>query len=281
MSGTSDARTDGAGGREVRVAALGDIHFDGSGTGTLRDLFAEIDRSADILALCGDLTTHGRPEQMQGLIEELAGVHVPIVAVLGNHDYDAEVEKALAALLRERGVHVLDGDHVVIEGIGFAGTKGFAGGFGRGALAPFGERLIKEFVQAAMEESMKLENALRNLRTDTKVVLLHFAPIIETVLGEPESIYPFLGSSRLLEPLDTIGATVIFHGHAHHGRPSGTTPGGIPVYNVAQPLLEQNGHRFLVWTNPAPERRKRDEAAEGHATSRRAARPPARDARQP
>lgn len=255
MSGTSDRRSDG-GGREVRIAALGDLHYDGTQPGALRDLFAEVDRSADILVLCGDLTTHGRPDQIRSLIDEMAGLKVPVVAVLGNHDYEADVPDQVAAQLRERGVHVLDGDHVVIDGIGFAGTKGFVGGFGRGALAPFGERVIKDFVQAAIDESIKLENALRNLRTETKVVVLHFSPIADTLIGEPEIIQPFLGSSRLLQPIDTLGATVIFHGHAHHGRPSGRTPAGIPVYNVALPLLMDQGDQFLLWTLQAPDRRR-------------------------
>lgn len=244
------------GGREIRIAALADLHFNGEGAGDLRELFADVDRSADVLALCGDLTTHGRPEQMRLFIDELAGVHIPIVCVLGNHDHEGEAADELTALLKHRGVHVLDGDHAVIDGVGFAGTKGFVGGFGRGALGPFGEKLIKDFVQAALDESIKLETALRSLDTDTKVALLHFAPIIDTVLGEPESIHPFLGSSRLLEPLETHGASVIFHGHAHHGAAAGRTPGGIPVHNVALPLLRRQNRRYLIWSTPAPERRR-------------------------
>jgi Icc-related predicted phosphoesterase len=250
-----------AGQRDIRIAALGDLHFDADSRGQLRDLFAEIDRSADILALCGDLTTHGKPEQIRALIDEMTGLKVPVVAVLGNHDHEAGMADQLSDILRERGIHVLDGDHVVIDGLGFAGTKGFVGGFGRGALAPFGEKLVKDFVQGSIDEALKLENALRNLRTEQKVVLLHFAPLVETVIGEPESIYPFLGSSRLLQPLDMIGATVVFHGHAHHGTPSARTPGGIPVFNVALPLLEQSGHRYLLWTTAATERRKPEPSA--------------------
>jgi len=261
MSGMIERREPTAARREIRIAALGDLHFDVDSRGQLRDLFAEIDRSADVLALCGDLTTHGRPEEMRALIDEMTGLKAPIVAVLGNHDHEAGMPDQLTELLRERGVHVLDGDHVVIDGLGFAGTKGFVGGFGRGALAPFGEKLVKDFVQGSIDEALKLENALRNLRTEQKVVLLHFAPMVETVIGEPENIYPFLGSSRLLQPLDMIGATVVFHGHAHHGTPSARTPGGIPVFNVALPLLEQSGHRYLLWTTPATERRKPEPSA--------------------
>lgn len=268
-SGTTDRRRE-AGGREIRVAAVGDLHFDGTRPGELRDLFAEIDRSANVLVLCGDLTTHGTVEQMRGFVEELTGVHIPIVGVLGNHDYEAGATRELCGILHDRGVHILDGTYIVLEGIGFAGTKGFAGGFGRGALAPFGEQLIKDFVQHAIDESIKLENALRNLRAETKVVVLHFAPIEDTVKGEPETIYPFLGSSRLVQPLDTLGASVVFHGHAHHGTASGMTPGGIPVHNVSLPLLMELGNRFLLWTIPAPERRRATEAvAEGEPTARR------------
>lgn len=258
MSGTDRGRRRQDDRRAVRIAAIGDLHYDGSSNapGSLRDIFADINRSADILALVGDLTTHGRPEQMKGFVEELVGVQIPIVAVLGNHDCESGFETEVAAILRDRGVQLLDGDHVVIDGVGFAGTKGFAGGFGRGALAPFGERIIKEFVQASIDEAIKLENALRNLGTDTRVILLHYSPIVDTVVGEPEMIYPFLGSSRLVQPLDTLGATVVFHGHAHHGSREGVTPGGIPVHNVAWPLLREENQNFLLWSVEAPERRR-------------------------
>jgi Icc-related predicted phosphoesterase len=233
--------------REVRIAAVGDLHFGDDRAGTTRRQFAGISEEADILVLCGDLTTHGREDQIRALIEELSIVDIPIIAVLGNHDYESGKAELLQALLRESGVHVLDGDHVTIQGIGFAGTKGFAGGFGRGSLAPFGEQLIKDFVQGGIDEALKLENALRNLKTDRKVAVLHFAPIVGTVIGEPEIIYPFLGSSRLEQPLDMIGATVVFHGHAHHGSPAGRTPAGIPVFNVSLPLLAKDGRCYRVW----------------------------------
>lgn len=243
-------------GRELRIAAVGDIHFDGSRHGTLRELFADIDRNADILALCGDLTTHGAPEQMKAFVDELAGVDVPIVTVLGNHDFESGAEQECCEILSSAGVHVLDGTHVIIEGIGFAGTKGFAGGFGRGALGPFGEQLMKDFVSAALDEALKIEKALHQLDTETKVVLLHYSPIEDTVRGEPEPIWPFLGSSRLLQPLDTHGAAVVFHGHAHHGSLEGETPGGIPVYNVSLPLLTEAGMNYRTFHVPAPERRR-------------------------
>ncbi|HWV56865.1 MAG TPA: metallophosphoesterase [Longimicrobiales bacterium] len=245
-------------GRQLRIAAVGDLHFDETRRGTLMNVFAAVNHEADVLALCGDITAHGRPEQMVGFIQELAVVEVPVVAVLGNHDYEAERPDELADLLSERGVHVLDGGGVVVQGVGFAGTKGFAGGFGRGLLGPFGERLIKDFVQAAIDESLKLENALRMLNTDTKIALLHYSPIEETIVGEPEMIYPFLGTSRLLAPIEDQGAAAVFHGHAHHGAPEGRTPTGIPVMNVAMPVLKAAGLTIRVHRVGAPERRRRD-----------------------
>lgn len=248
-------------GREIRIAAVGDLHYDERSGTSFRDMFAKVNRRADILVICGDMTTHGKPEQMTSFVGELAGVEIPIVAVLGNHDYEAGMAEELTEILKERGVHVLDGDYVEIEGVGFAGTKGFCGGFGRGALAPFGELLIKEFVQAALDEAMKLENALRSLHADAKVVVLHYAPITDTIMGEPEIIWPFLGSSRLLGPIETIGADVVFHGHAHQGTFQATTPAGIPVYNVAAPILDGRGEKFFVWTVNVTDRRKRAAAA--------------------
>jgi Icc-related predicted phosphoesterase len=246
---------DGTGSREVRIAAVGDLHYDASRGTSFRDMFAEVSRKADILVLCGDLTTHGKPEQMAAFVQELAGVDIPIVSVLGNHDYEAGQHEEVAAIMSDRGIQVLDGQSVVIDGVGFCGTKGFAGGFGRGALAPFGELLIKEFVQAALDEALKIENGLRSLTTDVRVCVLHYSPIFETVVGEPEVIWPFLGSSRLLQPIDTIGCDVVFHGHAHHGTFEAQTPTGIPVYNVAMPLLQERGENFYVWKIKAPERR--------------------------
>lgn len=242
--------------RKVRIAAVGDIHFDSSRQGLLRDIFAEIQQSADVLALCGDLTTHGRPDQMRTFVEEVTGVQIPIVAVLGNHDHESDAAAECTDVLCEAGVHVLDGTHIVIEGVGFVGTKGFAGGFGRGALGPFGETLIKDFVNAALDEALKIEKAMHHLAAETKVVLLHYSPIEETVRGEPEVLWPFLGSSRLIQPIDTLGAAVVFHGHAHHGSLEGQTPGGIPVFNVALPLLQSAGMNFKLYSVPAPDRRR-------------------------
>jgi Icc-related predicted phosphoesterase len=245
-----------AGARELRLAAVGDLHYESATRSALRDLFLAVNQAADVLVLCGDLTATGRPEQVQAFAEDLSIVKIPVVAVLGNHDHDGGEVAAVGAILAEHGVRLLDGQQVTIEGIGFAGVKGFAGGFGRGTLAPFGEALIKEFVQHAIDEALKLENALRALETTEKVAVLHYAPIPETVVGEPEAIYPFLGSSRLLTPLETHGATVVFHGHAHHGSPEGRTPSGVPVFNVALPVLQQEGQSFRIWRVAAPDRRR-------------------------
>jgi len=242
--------------RTVRIAAVGDLHFDGTARGSLRELFAEANQLADVLVLCGDLTTHGKPEQMRGFTEELAGVSIPMVGVLGNHEYEDGAEVELSRILGDAGVEVLDGTHAIIDGIGFAGTKGFAGGFGRGALAPFGEHLIKGFVNEAVAEALKIEKAMRNLATAAVVVVLHYAPIVETVVGEPEVLFPFLGSSRLAQPIDTLGANLVLHGHAHHGALQGSTQTGIPVFNVSWPLLRANGGKVFIHELQAPERRQ-------------------------
>lgn len=241
--------------RTVRVAALGDLHFDDRARGSLSELFDRVNREADVLAMVGDLTTHGDPAQMEAFLAELEAVKIPVVTVLGNHDHEHGSGDELCDLLGDAGVIVLDGTAVVLEGVGFAGVKGFGGGFGRRALGPFGESLIKAFVQEALDESLKLERALHELHTDTKVVLLHYAPVPDTLEGEPEQIYPFLGSSRLLDPIETLGADMVFHGHAHYGTYRGQTPSGVPVRNVAKHVLEAEGLPFHLYEARAPDRR--------------------------
>ena len=222
----------------IRIAALGDLHFGRTSTGAFQKLFAEIVAAADVLVMPGDLTDYGLPEEARALSREIAqAARIPIVAVLGNHDFESGHSNEVAEILREAGIVVLDGDTYEIHGVGIAGVKGFCGGFGRHALGSWGEPVIKGFVQESLTEVLKLETALSRLRTPTKIVLLHYAPIQDTVLGEPEPIFPFLGSSRLEEPINRYRVTAVFHGHAHRGSPEGRTSTGVPVYNVAMPLL--------------------------------------------
>jgi uncharacterized protein len=244
--------------RAVAIAAVGDLHFDPGRRGALSDLFEHVNRSADILALTGDLTMHGTPDQMEAFLEGSRSLDVPVVTVLGNHDYEAGEQDRLCTMLSETGIKVLDGTSAVIDGVGFAGVKGFAGGFGPHALAPYGEELMKAFVKEAVEETLKLERALRELAdVEHRIVLLHYAPVDDTLQGEPERIYPFLGSSRMVQPIDTHGASVVLHGHAHHGSYRGATPGGIPVFNVARNVLEAEGLKVHLHEMAAPERRER------------------------
>jgi len=221
----------------VRFAAVGDLHVTKDSAGSLRGLFTHASEVADALLLCGDLTDYGTAEEARVLADELAAVSVPIVAVLGNHDYESGTPDAVRDALTHIGVRVLDGEACEIHGVGIAGAKGFAGGFGRGSLGAWGEPAIKLFVQEALNEAMKLESALAKLRTRRRIALLHYSPIAGTVVGEPLEIYPFLGSGRLEEPLLRYPVDAVFHGHAHRGTLEARTINGVPVYNVAKPLL--------------------------------------------
>jgi len=254
-------------GRKVRVAVSGDLHYDGGSGSDLRKFFGSVEEEADILALVGDLTTHGQQEQVRGFIEQMDGFDLPVVTVLGNHDYEAQQVQEITTMFRDRGVFVLDGGNVVINEVGFAGAKGFGGGFGRDSLGAFGESLYKAFVQEAIDESLKLESALRTLEASATVCLLHYAPIIETLKGEPEAIFPFLGSSRLLSPIETYRPDAVFHGHAHIGALQGQTPGGVPVFNVAATLLEKHtGKSFRIWDVELPDRRRQGDEVEEETT---------------
>lgn len=223
----------------MRVAAVGDLHVTKDFAGRLKPVFDQISAKADVLLLCGDLTDYGLPEEAHVLAKELAAVKIPMLAVLGNHDYESGHAEEVKAILGEGQVKVLDGDSHEIDGVGFAGAKGFCGGFGRGTLGPWGEMAVKAFVKEALDEALKLESALSRLRTERRIALLHYAPIRETVEGEPLEILPFLGCSRLEEPLDRYPVSVCFHGHAHRGQPHGQTRSGVSVYNVALPLLRR------------------------------------------
>ena len=224
----------------VRISAIADLHFGRHPPEHYPPLLTRAAADADVLAICGDLTDHGRVEEAQDLVRALTQqVRIPIVAVLGNHDFEAGQEEAVRHALRDGGIHLLDGDAIEIGGVGFAGVKGFCGGFGARALGPWGEAIIKAFVQESIGEALKLETALARLRSTPRVALLHYSPVASTVEGEPLEIYPFLGSTRLEDPLVRYEVDVVFHGHAHHGQPVGQITSGAPVFNVSWPLLQR------------------------------------------
>src|SRR5262245_36496635 len=218
---------------KVRLAAAGDLHCREDQAGRFRQFVRQVNAEADVLVLCGDLTDHGKLAEGKVLVEELSALHVPVAAVLGNHDYESGHAQELCAELAKVGVRCLDGDHFVFDKVlGIAGVKGFCGGFGSATLQAFGEGPIKQFVGEAVTESLKLEAALGQLDTPKKVVITHYAPIPETCQGENPEILPFLGTSRLVMPVDQFGADAVFHGHSHHGVAQGRTRSGVPVYNV-------------------------------------------------
>jgi Icc-related predicted phosphoesterase len=222
----------------LRVAAVGDLHFGKQSSGSFQPLFSQVSDEADVLVLCGDFTDYGLPEEARNLAREITTfLRIPILAVLGNHDYHSGKQDEVTQILRDGGVIVLDGDAHDVQGVGFAGVKGFGGGFGARALGPWGEEIFKRFVHEAVDEALKLESALARLRTPQRIAILHYAPVRDTVEGEPLEIYPFLGSSRLEEPINRYDVTAVVHGHAHRGQPLGRTTGGVPVYNVSLPLL--------------------------------------------
>lgn len=222
----------------VRIAAIADLHFGRTAQQPLPDL-AALTAESHVLLLCGDLTDHGLPTEAQGLAKQLSTVKAPIVAVLGNHDFESGHADEVAAILVDANVAMLDGSACEVAGIGFAGTKGFCGGFDRQTLEPWGEPIVKAFVQEALSETLKLESALARLRTPHTVALLHYAPVQGTVAGEPEALYPFLGCSRLEEPLIRFSVSAVFHGHAHRGTGEGQLRSGAPVFNVSLPLLRR------------------------------------------
>src|SRR5262252_289857 len=227
-------------GNAIRVAAVADLHCTKTSQGVFQPLFSRITEAADVALIAGDLTDYGLPEEAAVLAKELTALRVPAAAVLGNHDLESGKSAEVGQILRDTGIKLLDGDACELAGIGIAGVKGFGGGFGRHALAPWGETIIKQFVREAVDEALKLEAALARLRTTHLIALLHYAPIQGTVDGEPLEIYPFLGSSRLEEPIGRYPVSVVLHGHAHRGQLEGVTKGGVPVYNVSMPLLARS-----------------------------------------
>jgi Icc-related predicted phosphoesterase len=222
----------------MRIAATADLHFTPARFTALKDQLNRVRDEADILVLAGDLTNFGQPSEMEPLLNAIVRLRIPTVAVLGNHDFESGQQAELMHMMTEEGIKVLDGSAYERDGVGFAGTKGFVGGFGRGVLTAFGEPEIKTFVRASIDEALKLERAMSQLRTKKRVVVLHYAPIVGTVEGEAPEIYAFLGTSRLAEVIDRHGADLVVHGHAHNGKTDGKTPGGCPVHNVAITLLQ-------------------------------------------
>lgn len=237
---------------KLRIAATGDIHVRENDKGKWAPLFREVSQAADVFLICGDLTDTGDEGEAQVLAEELKACTIPVIAVLGNHDHEKGRHKLIRQIMLGAGVHILDGESVVIKGVGFAGVKGFGGGFDRYMLSMFGEEAMKAFVQEAVDEALHLDRALNRLAGDNiekKIAVLHYAPVKDTVVGEPEVIFPFLGSSRLAEPLIRRNVIAAFHGHAHVGTIEADLPGGCKVFNVAMPVLEKLGyeHHFFLF----------------------------------
>jgi uncharacterized protein len=230
----------------LTFAAIGDLHVREDRTSLFRELFAEISTKAEVLVLCGDLTDVGKPREAEVLAEDLRACSIPVVGVLGNHDYESDQAEEVEKILKAAGMHLLNGQSYETNGVAFVGVKGFVGGFGRRMLASFGEAVLKTFVAESVKEAMRLENAMRAVGNERAVVVLHYAPILDTVEGEPLEIFPFLGSSRLGETIDRFKVSAVVHGHAHHGRYEGHTPRGAPVYNVAFSVEKSTGRPYAL-----------------------------------
>lgn len=234
--------------KKVRIAAVADIHVRETDRGKWADYFRAVCTKADVLLICGDLTDTGDEDEAKILADELRACTIPVICVLGNHDYEKGRQKLIRQMIHSQNVHVLDGECIVIEGVGFAGVKGFGGGFDNHMLTMFGETAMKAFVQEAVDEALHLERALTKLNSGPvplkKIAVLHYAPIRATVVGEPEPIFPFLGSSRLAEPLIRNDVIAAFHGHAHAGTLEGDINGTIKVFNVAKPILVRAGYEL-------------------------------------
>lgn len=232
--------------KKTRIAATADLHIRGNDKGKWVDFFKEVSKKADVLLLCGDLTDTGDEDEAEVLAGELKSCTIPVVAVLGNHDCEKGRQKIIRQIIQSENVYVLDGESIIINNVGFAGVKGFGGGFDNLMLSTFGESAIKAFVQESVDEALHLDRALSRLDAHTepvkKVAVLHYSPIKQTVVGEPEAIYPFLGCSHLAEPLNRRNVEVAFHGHAHAGSLEGTTSNGVKVYNVSKPILLKEGY---------------------------------------
>lgn len=230
----------------LKIAAIADLHVKEDGASSYKELFGEMSAAADVIVVAGDLTDLGKPREAEILASELRACSVPVVAVLGNHDYECGAVEEVSRILRDAGVHLLEGQNIEIGGVGFVGVKGFVGGFGRRMLGSFGEPAIKAMVAESVSEAMRLENAMRQVRAERAMVVLHYAPIADTIAGEPLEIFPFLGSSRLGETIDRFRVSAVVHGHAHRGTYEGRTPGGAPVYNVAMHIEKPTGRPYAL-----------------------------------
>ncbi|HCA86175.1 MAG TPA: metallophosphoesterase [Streptomyces sp.] len=253
----------------IRIAAVGDIHMGPDSRGLLRPAFESLPDCADFLLLAGDLTRHGTREEAQVVADEIAGLSVPVIAVLGNHDYQDDCPDDVTAVLRAAGATVLEGENTVVRvagtPVGIAGTKGFCGGFAGRSAGEFGEPEMKAFVRSARLSADSLRTALEDLAEQgcaVRIALTHFSPVPDTLAGEPVEIYPFLGSYQLAEAMDAAGADLAVHGHAHLGSEHGMTSGGVLVRNVAQPVIRR---AFAVYHLPGGERPGSAKGATGAA----------------
>ena len=227
----------------IRIAAVGDVHVDKDVVGRYRPALDKLPEVADALLIAGDLTRHGTPDEARSFVTEFGGLGVPVVTVLGNHDHQSDQQDEVAKVLEDAGITVLEGTSTVLtlngHRLGVAGVKGFGGGFGGATASNFGEREMKNFVGTTEEISARLQEALAGVECDALVALTHYAPVPETLIGEPLEIYPFLGCYQLGRAIDSAPTALALHGHAHHGSERGRTPGGVPVRNVAHPVIKQ------------------------------------------
>lgn len=228
----------------IRVAAVGDVHYDRHSRPEMRAHFEALNERADLFLIAGDLTQSGSLEEAHALATDLMNISIPVVLVLGNHDYHLNQQNEIISMFKNFGVFALEGDSVIVKvrgkTVGVAGLKGFGGGFFGACATEFGEKEMKLFAQQPRIQAEVLRRELINLKTDYRFALLHFSPIEETLSGERREIYPFLGSYLIAEAIDSVGIDAVFHGHAHHGVERGVTPGGVPVRNVALPVIRHS-----------------------------------------
>jgi len=227
----------------LKIAAIGDIHCGKYLQAEIHKIFARAAREADVLVMAGDLTNVGLVDEIEILLSALKSISIPKVAVLGNHDHQSDQNDLLSRMLEGNGICVLDCGSCEIDGVGFVGTKGFCGGFGKVRIQPFGERAIKAFVETSINETVRIDDALKKMNTPHKIAILHYSPVKATLKGESPELFPFLGSSLMADALDRHRVNVVFHGHAHHGSPQGATPGGIPVHNVSRFVQKRSSGR--------------------------------------